>query len=193
MASLVSFAPSGLASHDEVHPRLCRRLHSFTAFAAWVFAAMVESHGGVRWDGETITKWWWERRPLGLKPVWACLGTRPWKGRSSTVVCGAIVRGWCMRQLGTRRFLRTGWDSFAPSELDFFAARAPTTCVVGCNLSPLRGLGLCHVAGINNTRSSILIHTFYSHAYAPLRPHALRMLFTFALGGFRLCRPGRLS
>jgi len=112
------------STHD-----LRRGLHSFAASRLGYLAAMVESHGGVRWDGETITKWWRERRPLGLKPVWACFGTRPWKGRSSTVVCGAVVRGWCMRQLGTRRFLRTGWDSFAPSELDFFAAffrRFPT-------------------------------------------------------------------
>jgi hypothetical protein len=109
-----------LGTHD-----LRRGLHSFAASRLGYFAATIESHGGVRWDGETVTQLWREKRPLGLKPARAWHGTLPWKGRSSTVVYGAIGREWCMDQLCTRQFLYKGRDSFAPSELDSFAAWAP--------------------------------------------------------------------
>jgi hypothetical protein len=44
---------------------------------------------------------------------------------------------------------------------------------VGCILSPLRGLGLCHVAGINNTQRQLL----FTHFIHTLAHHFVHMLY----------------
>ena len=47
---------------------------------------------------------------------------------SGPVLKGAGILNWCVRN-----------PSFAPLVLAIFPLRKPTTCVVGCILSPLRG------------------------------------------------------